>query len=81
MDGKNQTVSPLVYTPREAAQALRISLRTLAERTKEGVFPVVKIGRCTRYDAEMLRQWIRDHQQKKSDNPPDSPLTNRQEPV
>jgi len=57
-----------LLTPRQTAQALGISERTLATRTKDGTFAVVKIGRCTRYDAEMLRRWIQDHTQKKCEN-------------
>jgi predicted DNA-binding transcriptional regulator AlpA len=53
-------------SPRETAHALGISERTLAQRTAEGIFPVVKIGRLTRYDIEVLRQWIRDHTERKS---------------
>jgi len=63
----------LLLSPREAARALGISERTLAQRTAEGVFPIVKIGRLTRYDIEVLRQWIKDHTKRKS------VLTTRQE--
>jgi excisionase family DNA binding protein len=81
IDSNTQAIPPLLLTPRQTARALGISERTLATRTKEGVFPIVKIGRSTRYDFEMLRQWIREHQQNKSENSPYCLLTNRQEPI
>lgn len=59
----------LLLSPRETARVLGISERSLAQRTVEGVFPVVKIGRLTRYDVEFLRQWIKDHTERKSANP------------
>jgi excisionase family DNA binding protein len=63
-------VPVLLLTPRQAAHALGISERTLVTRTQEGVFPIVKIGRSTRYDVEFLRRWISDHSQaRKSENP------------
>jgi len=65
----------LLLSPRETARALGISERSLAQRTAEGVFPVVKIGRLTRYDVEFLRRWIRDHSQRKPAKVPDSVLT------
>jgi excisionase family DNA binding protein len=70
-DTTTEETPRLLLSPRETARALGISERTLAQRTAEGVFPVVKIGRLTRYDVEVLRQWIRDHSQRKlvaSDN-------------
>ncbi|NLT75143.1 MAG: helix-turn-helix domain-containing protein [Planctomycetes bacterium] len=68
-DTATQDTPRLLLSPRETARALGISERTLAQRTAEGVFPIVKIGRLTRYDVEVLRQWIRDHAEKKSANP------------
>jgi predicted DNA-binding transcriptional regulator AlpA len=67
-DTTTQDTPRLLLSPRETARALGISERTLAQRTAEGVFPIVKIGRLTRYDVGVLRQWIRDHSQRKSAN-------------
>jgi predicted DNA-binding transcriptional regulator AlpA len=75
---ENTQAPVLLLTPRQTARALGISERTLATRTKEGVFPIVKIGRCTRYDAEFLRRWIAEHSQtKKGETPQNCLLTNR----
>jgi predicted DNA-binding transcriptional regulator AlpA len=68
---ETSTIPVLLLTPRETARALGISQRTLASRTAEGVFSIVKIGRCTRYDAEMLRQWIQEHTERKSVKSPE----------
>jgi predicted DNA-binding transcriptional regulator AlpA len=68
-DATKQETPRLLLSPRETAHALGISERTLAQRTAEGIFPVVKIGRLTRYDVEVLRQWIKDHTERKSANP------------
>lgn len=69
----------LLLSPREAARALGISERTLAARTAEGVFPIVKIGRLTRYEVEFLRQWIRDHTERKSSDSESRVLTECQQ--
>lgn len=68
-DATTHDTPRLLLTPRETARAPGISERTLAQRTAEGVFPIVKIGRLTRYDVEVLRQWIREHTENKSANP------------
>lgn len=76
MFGDNERATPqLLLSPRETARALGISERTLAQRTAEGVFTIVKIGRLTRYDVEFLRQWIRDHAERKTENSENQALT------
>lgn len=67
-DTTKQDAPRLLLSPRETARALGISERTLAQRTAEGVFPIVKIGRLTRYDVDFLRQWIQQHAERKSVN-------------
>ncbi len=53
------TVEPMLLTPRQAARALNISERTLWQRTKDGVIPAVKVGHLVRYSPDDLRNWIR----------------------
>ena len=45
-------------TPKQAAELLQISERTLYKLTKFEGLPAVKVGRIVRYDAEDLREWI-----------------------
>ena len=45
-------------TPKQAAELLQISERTLYKLTKFEGLPAVKVGRIIRYDAEDLREWI-----------------------
>ncbi len=56
---ENQTIIPLLLTPREAAKALNICERTLYAVTKAGGLPAVRIGRCVRYDPDALKAWIK----------------------
>jgi excisionase family DNA binding protein len=48
----------LLWTSREAAQALTISERKLWSLTNEGSIPCVRIGRAVRYDPADIRAWI-----------------------
>lgn len=48
----------LLLTPREAAQALRISERKLWGLTASSEIPCVRIGRSVRYDISDLHAWI-----------------------
>ena len=51
--------TPALVSPPEAAKYLGISSRTLRERSKDGLIPVVKIGkRCPRYSLRALDQFI-----------------------
>jgi excisionase family DNA binding protein len=53
------TTSPLLLTPREAAQTLATSERTLWSLTApRGPIPVVRLGRSVRYSTAALVQWI-----------------------
>ncbi|MBI1314105.1 helix-turn-helix domain-containing protein [bacterium] len=52
-----RTLQPLLTT-QEAADVLRISLRTLWTLTQEGEIPSVRVGRSVRYDQTDLADWI-----------------------
>jgi len=64
-----QTIEPMLLTPRQAARALNISERTLWQRTKDGVIPAIKLGHLVRYSPDDLRHWIRQASTKESENP------------
>jgi excisionase family DNA binding protein len=48
----------LLLRPREAAQALSISERSLWALTNAGDIPAVRINRSVRYDPQDLLRWI-----------------------
>jgi excisionase family DNA binding protein len=49
----------LLLSPREAAQALAVSERTLWQMTKDGVIDSIKVGtRSVRYPVASLERWI-----------------------
>ena len=49
--------TPRLLKPREAAELLAISERTLWTLTKQGVIPCVRLGRSVRYRlSELVRQ-------------------------
>ena len=47
-----------MVTPKQAAEVLQISERTLFKLTKFDGLPAIKIGRIVRYDPEDLAAWI-----------------------
>jgi excisionase family DNA binding protein len=59
----NQTTNPValgpkLLTPKQPAQSLAISERTLWTLTKSGQITHVPIGRLVRYDVADLQKWI-----------------------
>lgn len=52
---------PLVYTAKEAAAALSISLRHLSTLTSAGVIPHVRIGHLRRYPVIELKRWLAEN--------------------
>ena len=52
--------NPKLLTPKQAAQSLAISERTLWTLTKSGQIVHVQIGRLVRYDVADLQRWIDD---------------------
>lgn len=48
----------LLLRPRDAAQALAISTRTLWELTRRGVIPCIRINRAVRYSPADLQAYI-----------------------
>ena len=63
---KEQSLRPLLLSPRDAAKALSISEKTLFNYTKAGDIPVVRIGRAVRYSLDDLKAWIARRSEKKS---------------
>ena len=53
-----KTENRLLLKPREAAQSLAVSERTLWDLTNRGNLPCVRIGRAVRYDPADLIAWI-----------------------
>ncbi len=55
----------LLLSPREAAQALAISERTLWQMTKDGAIESIKVGtRSVRYPVAGLERWIAEQIEK-----------------
>ena len=50
--------TPLLLTPRQAAEALSISPRKLWSMTNTREVPSIRLGRCVRYPADQLKRWI-----------------------
>jgi len=48
----------LALVPREAAQALGVSERTVGTWIADGTIPSVLIGRCRLIPVDSLRQWL-----------------------
>lgn len=47
-----------LLTPEETAQVLNVSRDRVYRMAREGLLPVVKVGRLLRFDKEQLRKWI-----------------------
>jgi excisionase family DNA binding protein len=52
------SVDKLLYTPRQAAEALGVSRSTLYVLMAAGDVPSVRIGACRRVPAEGLRRYV-----------------------
>ena len=48
----------LSLRPREAAEAIGISVRTLWTLTQKGEIPHTRLGRSVLYPVEALRRWL-----------------------
>jgi len=53
-----QTITPMLLTPRQAAKALAISEKTLYTYTRRGLIPCLRIGAAKRYALADLKAWI-----------------------
>jgi predicted DNA-binding transcriptional regulator AlpA len=54
----------LLFTPKETANRLKVSLSWLAKARMRGDGPpYIPIGRSVRYSEEALQQWLKSHQQ------------------
>ncbi|MFJ3527288.1 helix-turn-helix domain-containing protein [Streptomyces sp. NPDC090132] len=51
-------VEPLLYTPEEAAEALRLGRSTVYELMADGVLAFVKQGRCRRIKVDVLKAYV-----------------------
>ena len=56
----SQTIQNMsrLMTPKQAAAYLAISERKLWSMSKDQVLPVVRLGRCVRYDQQDLDEFI-----------------------
>jgi excisionase family DNA binding protein len=59
-DSPVQREPRLALRPREAAEALGISARTLWTWTKEGRVPCVRLGGSIRYPVSCLTHWLEE---------------------
>jgi predicted DNA-binding transcriptional regulator AlpA len=60
---KPATIIPVVLTPKEAAQRLRLSSSWLAKARMRGDGPpFIQIGRAIRYTEAALIQWMKSRQ-------------------
>ena len=60
---KPATIIPVVLTPKEAAQRLRLSSSWLAKARMRGDGPpYIQIGRAIRYSEVALIQWMKSRQ-------------------
>jgi excisionase family DNA binding protein len=57
-DVTGQRIQPLSLRPREAAQALGISVSTLERLTRSGDIPSVKLNRVVLYTVATLKAWL-----------------------
>ena len=63
---KERTPNNTVLTSKEAAQALRVTTRTLQSYRDQGIIPFTQFGREVRYHDEDIQQFLMDHYVKPS---------------
>ena len=54
----------LLLSPKEAAQALAVSERTLWQMGKDGVIASIRVGHSVRYPVAGLERWIEEQLEK-----------------
>jgi excisionase family DNA binding protein len=59
------TKGRLTLSPKEVAELLGVSEKTLWLRTREGALPAVKLGRRVLYPVSELEAWLRREVEKK----------------
>lgn len=59
--GVGSLVSPLVLTEEEAARALKISVRKLADMRRRGEVPFMRLGGRVVYPITYLETWISEN--------------------
>jgi excisionase family DNA binding protein len=62
MDNETQVVvvKPAIMTVKDVAEYLRMSEAKVYRLVKEGVLPVVRIGKTWRFRKDLLDQWLKD---------------------
>ena len=62
MDGDIHVVvaNPAIMTVKEVAEYLRMSEAKVYRLVKQGVLPVVRIGKSWRFRKDLLDEWLRD---------------------
>ncbi|MEE1791414.1 helix-turn-helix domain-containing protein [Streptomyces sp. BE308] len=58
MSTATRSIEPLLYTPEEAAEALRLGRSTVYELMADGVLEYVKQGRCRRIKVSALKAYV-----------------------
>ncbi|MEU0355378.1 MULTISPECIES: helix-turn-helix domain-containing protein [Streptomyces] len=53
-----RVIEPLLYTPEEAAEALRLGRSTVYELMADGALAYVKQGRCRRIKVAVLKAFV-----------------------
>ncbi|MDX3490157.1 helix-turn-helix domain-containing protein [Streptomyces sp. ID05-18] len=53
-----RVIEPLLYTPEEAAEALRLGRSTVFEEIRLGRLRTVQIGRCRRIPTDYVAEYI-----------------------
>ena len=51
-------------TPKQLAEILQVSPKTVYDWTYTGFVPHVRIGRCVRFDPEKVMRWIASRERK-----------------
>lgn len=71
----------LLLTETEAAERLRVSMRTLRKARQEGVLQYVLIGRAIRYTLGDLESYIERLRQVQPACPPSRPISRNSQPA
>ncbi|MEU5329059.1 MULTISPECIES: helix-turn-helix domain-containing protein [Streptomyces] len=58
MSTATRVIEPLLYTPEEAAEALRLGRSTVYELMADGALAYVKQGRCRRIKVAVLKAFV-----------------------
>ena len=70
IDNEKVTADPAIMTVKDVADYLRMSEAKIYRLVRNGVLPVVRIGKTWRFRKDLLDEWLKECSTQEKDLPP-----------